>query len=206
MDARLNRGSGRTDTGCMPQPSPLERGFFRRALDGTTVFFPWGLTRRGYRLDGDVARQRAARAVSLLMGGVIAIGTWTAHVLQRVLDAEAASFAEAADALVLPLAALALAIVGYVLWVSRFVERFPPSDLVVSREERLREAAEVAEPRKLALIGGVVVVLGLLALWIEARTWWLGALAVVAGAGLVFWSRVLERAASENDRSGRVAR
>lgn len=188
------------------QPNPLERGFFREAPDGVTVFFPWGLARRGYRLDGDAAKQKATRAVSLLMGAVIAVGTWAAHGLQRGLDAEPTSPAEAADALAWPLAALLLAIVGYVLWISRFVERFPPSDLVVSRDERLREAAELAEPRKLALIGVTVLALSLLALWIEPRAWWLAALTGATGAGLAFWSRTLARAAAAGDHSGRVAR
>jgi hypothetical protein len=174
---------------------PIDRAFFREAEDGGTVFFPWGLTHRGYRLTDDTARKRASRAASFLVGSAIAIGTWTAYALEAMLESEAAGVPEVLGALAAPGAALLLVFVSYWLWVSRFVERFPESDLQVTREQRLREAAEIAEPWKVALIGVVTSGLSALLIWLEPRVWWLGLLGVALGIGLLLWSSLLKRAA-----------
>lgn len=179
----------------MPEPAPIDRAFFREAEDGATVFFPWGLTRRGYRLPDPAARQRAARAASLLIGSTIGIGTWTAYRLQPLLESEAAGPAQALAACATPVAAMLLAIFFYYLWVSRFVEDLPESDLRVSREETLREAAELGEPRKVALIGVVLCGLSALVIWIDPHVWWIGALGIALGVGLTLWSARLLRAA-----------
>ena len=180
----------------MSEQQPIERAFFREADDGTTVFFPWGLTHRGYQLTDGTAKKKAARAASLLVGSTIAIGTWTAYALQPVLDSEGTGLTEILGALAAPGAALLLALASYSLWVSRFVERFLESDLKVSREERLREAAELASPWKVALIGVVLCGLSALLIGLQPRAWWLGLLGVALGIGLVAWSSVLKRAAA----------
>lgn len=182
----------------LDQP-PIDRAFFREAEDGTTVFFPWGFTHRGYRLTSAGDRKKASRAASILISSTIAIGTWTAYVLQPLLESETGDPAQILRALVAPGAALALVIFGYWLWVSRFVERFLESDLKVSREERLREAAELASPRKVALIGVIMCGLSAFLIWLQPHAWWLGLLGILLGAGTLFWSSLLKHAAGDSD-------
>lgn len=180
----------------MPQPPPIERAFLRDADDGTTVFFPWGLGHRGYRLDGSRARQKASRAASTLMGSVVAIGTWTAYALQPLLESEPSDPAEVLRSLAAPGAALCLVVLGYALWASRFVEGLAESDVRVSREERLREAAELAGPGKVALLGLVACGAGALLVAVQPRAWWLGLLTLALGVGALFWSHLLRRASA----------
>jgi hypothetical protein len=181
----------------VPQERPIERAFFREAEDGATIFFPWGLNHRGYRLTDDAAKTRAARAASFLISATIAIGVWTARALQPILESEGNGLAEVLDAIALPGAAFLLALVAYTLWISRFVERFPESDFRVSREERLREAAELVEPWKIALVGAVLCGLSALFVWLQPHTWWFGMLGVALGIGVLLWSAVLRRAAAD---------
>jgi MFS family permease len=181
----------------MPQERPIERAFFREADDGATIFFPWGLNHRGYRLTDDAAKARATRAASFLISATIGIGVWTAHALQPTFESEGNGLGEVFDAIALPGAAFLLALAAYILWMSRFVERFPESDFRVSREERLREAAELVEPRKIALVGAVLCGLSALLIWLQPHTWWLGLLGVALGIGILLWSAVLRRAAAD---------
>lgn len=170
------------------------------------MFFPWGFAHRGYRLPDPDARpdatHRATRAVSLLMGSVIAVGTWGGHALHGWLRSGDPSPDGAIRALALPLGVLVLAFTGYAFWVSRFVEGLLPSDLQVTREERMRDAAEVGSPRAVVWCGVALAAgsLGLVAL--EPRVWWLGALGAALGAGLAVWGRALDRVARQ-DRSRR---
>lgn len=180
----------------MAEQPPIERAFFREAEDGTPVFFPWGLPHRGYRLDGQKAKDRALRAVSLLIGSTMAIGTWTAYRLQPLLAPEAQGPSAILAALAVPGVAMLLAILLYWLWASRFVEHFAESDLRVSREERLREAAALAGPGKIALVGVSVCGLSALLLWLEPHAWWLAGLGIALGLGTLGWSQVLRRAAA----------
>lgn len=180
----------------MQEQEPIERAFFRQADDGTTVFFPWGFNHRGYRLTDEAAKEKASRAASYLLGSVIGVGTWAAYALQPIFESEGAGLAETLDALAAPGAVLLLALVSYALWISRFVEQFPDSDLRVSREERLREASAAIEPRKVALIGIIVCGLSALLIWIQPQSWWLGLLGLAIGVGALYWSSLLKRAGS----------
>jgi hypothetical protein len=180
----------------VPDQPPIDRAFFREAEDGTTVFFPWGLTHRGYQLTAEGARKKASRAASLLIGSTIAIGTWTAYALQPLFESEASDPREILSVLLAPGATLILIVFSYWLWVSRFVERFPVSDLTISREERLREAAELASPRKVALIGVIMCGLSAFLIWLQPHAWWLGLLGIALGAGALYWSSLLKRAAA----------
>jgi len=179
----------------MPEQRPIDRAFFRESSDGKTVFFPWGLTHRGYQLTGDTAKKKASRAAAFLVSSPIAIGVWTAHALMPIAESEGNGLTEILGALVAPGIALILVLVSYSSWVSRFVERFPESDLRFSREERLREAARLVEPWKVALIGVVVCGLSAFLVWLQPRVWWLGLLGVALGAGSLAWSSLLKRAA-----------
>jgi hypothetical protein len=180
----------------VPDPHSIERAFFREAEGGATVFFPFGLTHRGYQLADPGARKRASRAVSLLVSSTIAISTWTAYALQPVLKTKANDPSQILGALAVPGAALALVVFSYWLWASRFVEGFPESDLKVSREERLREAAELASPRKVALIGLSVCGLSAFLIWLQPHAWWVGLLGIALGMGTLFWSSLLKRASA----------
>jgi hypothetical protein len=184
----------------MSDQQPMERAFFREADDGTTVFFPWGLTHRGYQLPDEAAKNKASRAASLWLGSVMGVGTWIAYALQPIFDSEEADLAGTLNALAAPALALLFAFVAYALWISRFVEQFPDSDLQVSRDERLREAAEAVQPWKIALIGVVFCGLSALLIWIQPRTWWLGVLGIALGFGMLLWSSLLKRIGS-NPRS-----
>lgn len=95
-----------------------------------------------------------------------------------------------------PGAALLLVMLSYWLWVFRFVEGLPASDLTVSREERLREAAELTSPRKVALIGTIVCGLSALLIWLQPTAWWLGLLGIALGVGALFWGFLLRRVAA----------
>lgn len=130
----------------MDERESIERAFFRKAEDGSTVFFPWGLAHRGYRLTDERAKEKASRAASLLLGSVIGVGTWIAYELQPILDSEEAGFAEILAGLTAPVTVLLLALVAYALWASHFVEPFLDSDLRISREERLRGASDAIDP------------------------------------------------------------
>jgi len=182
----------------MPKQRPIDRAFFREADDGTTVFFPWGLTHRGYELSGDTAKKRASRAASFLVGSPIAIGVWTAHSLRPIVESEGNGLTEIIGVLVAPGIALILVLLSYSLWVSRFVERLRESNLTFSREERLRDAAELVEPWKVALIGVVVCGLSTLLIWLQPRAWWLGFLGVALGVSALLWSSLLKRAAADS--------
>jgi hypothetical protein len=178
----------------MVQQPPIERAFFRETEDGATVFFPWGLTHRGYQLADQGARKKASRAASMLFSSAIGIGTWTAYRLQPLLESEGHGPREILWVLFAPGAALLLVVLSYWAWVSRFVEGLPESDLKISREQRLRDAAELAGPRKVALVGVSLSGLSAFLIWLEPHAWWLGSIGVVLGLGALFWSHLLERA------------
>ena len=144
---------------------------------------------------GEGARKKASRAAALLVGSTVAIGTWIAYALQPLLEAQASGPTEILRLLLAPGAALVFVGFSYWLWVSRFVEGFPMSDLTVSREERLREAAELSEPWKVALVGVSLVGLSALLVWLQPAAWWLGLLGTGLGLGLVYWGSLLKRAA-----------
>lgn len=196
---------GRVDPGRMDRtdaPSPFERAFFREDDEGTTVFFPWGLARRGYELRDEATKRRASRAASGLIASAVAVGTWIAYRLQPLLESEA-SGGEVLQALLAPVLVLAAALLGYWSWVSRLVERLPESGLVISREERFHDAAEQAAPWKVALAGLVLFAGSLLVLWLQPSAWWLALLGAALGAGLVYFALVLRRAVvASGSRSG----
>ena len=61
----------------------------------------------------------------------------------------------------------------------------------------MREASEVVEPWKVALIGVVLCGLSVLMIWLEPRAWWLGLLGVALGLGALRWSSLLKRAGAD---------
>lgn len=180
--------------GPMAKPPPIERAIFREAPDGSTVFFPWGLARKGYRLPDAASRRKAQRAASLLVGCTLAIGTWTAYRLEPLLDPEAGAGAKDwLGELLVPAALLAAAILVYAVRVGRLVEGAQESDLRVSREAQRREAAELVNLRELTLAGAALAGMSGVALFLAPHAWGLGAIGVALGSGLVVWSFLLRR-------------
>lgn len=177
----------------MSQPAPIDRAFFRRSPEGATVFFPWGLAHRGYVLPDAAARKRAARAVAAVCGATAALGTWVAHRLVPLVEAESASAGDVTKALAAPLAGLAVVLLAYTSWARRLAERFPASDLQVPREERLREAAHAVAPWQVTAIGIVVCILSALLAWLRPQTRWIALLGVVVGLGTACFGVVLQR-------------
>lgn len=206
---RLKRAGRRVDPTAVPDPapqtSPLERGFFRETADGVTVFFPWGTAHRGYVLPDAAAARRARRAVSLLFTAVVASAAWLAQGLQPLARHGAPALGDVARVSAWPLAALGVAVAAYALWAARLAERFPESDLRVSREERLREAAAHAEPWKLAVCGAVLAAASLAVAALDPRAGWLGVLGAAMGGVLVlgaWWMRRIAASASDPARPG----
>jgi hypothetical protein len=179
----------------MAKPPPIERAIFREGPDGSTVYFPWGLSRRGYRLPDEALRTKAVRATSLLMGCTMAIGTWTAYRLQPLVEPDAAAGpGDWLGVLVVPALMMAAVVLGYALRVWQLVEGAQESDLQVSREEQLREAADLVNPRELTLAGAVLAVMSGAVVFIAPQAWWMAALGVAIGLSTVYWSHVLRRA------------
>ncbi|MDX1648725.1 MAG: hypothetical protein R3263_02620 [Myxococcota bacterium] len=179
------------------RPDPVEHGFFRKGPDGRLVFFPWGLSGRGYRVPDAAGERKATRAVRLLIGAILAVGGWGGHALVRAFEDGDVSPAAAARALAAPGAALAAVLVAYAVGVARLVERFPDSDLRVDREARLREAAAVAQPGRVALAGAATAAVSALVVVVEPRAGWLATLGVATGVGMVVWGWRLLRVARE---------
>lgn len=181
----------------MEEPKPIERALFRETEDGRTVYFPWGLTGRGFRLTEERTKKSALRAASLLLGSVLAIAAWTAQVLQPLTGPEAEPFSSVAPSLAGPLAALFVVLIGYYLWTSRLVESLPETSFQVSRDERLREAAKLVRPWKITAIGLITIVMSGLVIWLDAGVLWLGLAGLFVGIGLIWWSLQLKRVLNE---------
>jgi hypothetical protein len=133
------------------------------------VFFPWGLSHRGYVLPDFASATRPRRVVSCFLVSAIGISVWAGHTLAERFEDTPPTLSDLGSALVLPGSILLVILAAYAAWSTRFVERCAPSDLQLSRENRLGEAAELAEPRKLGLAGSVLAVLGALLWWGKPR-------------------------------------
>lgn len=163
----------------------IERGFFRQVEDGVTIFFPWGLSHRGYSLPDCASETRARRVVSFFLASVIGISGWAGHLLAERFGDVPPTLPDLGSALAFPGLVLLATIAAYAAWAMRFVERCSPSDLQLSRETRLREAAERAEPRKLGLAGSVLAILGALLWWLKPSSTWVSLPAIALGIALV---------------------
>ena len=176
----------------MPAQPPIEQAFFRQAADGAEVFFPWGLNRRGYRLRDPAQKAKALRVASLLIASTVGVATWAAYRLQPAVESGAGA-GEALALLVAPGVALVLVLLLYGAWAARFVERLAESDLQISREERMRLAAEAAEPPKVVLAGIVFAGMSGLVIVLEPAAWWIGLAGVAVGLGLAAFGVTLAR-------------
>ncbi len=161
---------------------------FRQDPSGATVFFPWGVAYRGYRLPDEVAKRRALKAVSMLTASTVAVGVWTAHLLQPLVGSDPPPFGETAQTLAAPLGCLGAALLAYYTWMVRCIESLPESGLQVSKEEQLRQAAKLGVPRKIGVIGVTLTGLSGLLCWIRPEAWWMGVIGVACGLGLIAWA------------------
>lgn len=187
----------------MKQADAIDRGFFRQVENGSTVFFPWGLSHRGYVLPDSESEVRARRVVSCFLASVVGIGVWAGHVLAERFEDASPTLPELSAALALPGGLLLMTVAVYAAWAMRFVERCAPSDLQLPRETRLREAAELAEPRKLGWAGLALVLLGAVLWWFKPNTGWVSLLAIAIGIAAVVGSVHLDRIAkASRTRSG----
>jgi hypothetical protein len=135
------------------------------------------------------------------MAAVVAIGGWGGVALHEAFERGDFSAAAALRALARPLAGLALVLLVYALRVSHLVEEFSPSELRLSREERMREAATLSQPRHVVFAGlGLASMSGLVVI-LESRAWGLGALGMAMGLGLAGWGLRLVRMARDAARS-----
>jgi len=178
----------------MAKTPPIERALFREGPDRSIVFFPWGLSQRGYRLPDEAAKRKATRAVSLVFGCTMAIGTWTAYRLQPLVEPDGPGASGLLGVLAVPVLLIAATMLGYWLRVSRLIEGAQASDLQISREAQLREAAELVNPREIALAGAALAVLSAVTIFIAPYGWWIGALGVGLGLLVMAWAWVILRA------------
>jgi hypothetical protein len=184
----------------MERPDPVELNHFRQAPDGSTVFFPWRLTGRGYILPDEKAKRSALRMtralyVSIFVAAGLAFGVARHGVPIREVD-----FAGFCHVLLLALLFALVPLGFYMLWLLRVIYDLPPSDFHLSREE-LRVEALANVPRK-EMRRGVFASAAMLAVclgvaWIDPSHRWLGAVGIVVFGGLgLFFAWIL--------RAGRV--
>ena len=177
----------------MKRPDPVELNHFRQAPDGSTVFFPWRLTGRGYILPDTKAKRSALRVTRALYVSIFVAAGLAFAVVRHGVPIREVDFADFFHVLVLALLFALVPLGFYVLWLLRVIYDLPPSDFHLSREE-LRVQALANVPRK-DMRKGVVASAAMLAAclvvaWIDPSHRWLGAVGVVVfgGLGLLFAS------------------
>jgi hypothetical protein len=179
----------------MKRPDPVELNHFRQAPDGSSVFFPWRLTGRGYILPDEKAKRSAMRMTRALYASIFVAAGLAYAVAQDGVPIREVDFADFCRLLVLALLFALVPLGFYALWLLRVIYDLPPSDFRLSREElKLQALANV--PRKdmrmgvFASAAMVAVCLGVA--WIDPSHLWLGAVGVVlfGGLGLSF-ARIL---------------
>jgi hypothetical protein len=175
----------------MKRPDPVEFNHFRQAPDGSTVFFPWRLTGRGYILPDAKAKRSAMRMTRALYSSVfVAAGIAYAVVLGDVPIRETGP----ADFFHVLVVALLFALVPtgfYLLWLVRTIYDLPPSDFRLSREElKVQAFANMSrrEMRKGVFASAAMTAVCLGVAWAAPSHRWLGAVGVVVfgGLGLLF--------------------
>ena len=175
----------------MKRPDPVELNHFRQAPDGSTVFFPWRLTGRGYILPDEKAKRSALRMTNALYVSIfVAAGVAYAVVLDGVPILEV-DFADFCHVLVLALLFMLVPLAFYVLWLLRVIYDLSPSDFHLSREELKVQAltnVQRNEIRKGLFASAAMLAACLGVAWIDPSHRWLGALGIVlfGGLGLLF--------------------
>jgi hypothetical protein len=184
----------------MERPDPVELNHFRQAPDGSTVFFPWRLTGRGYILPDEKAKRSAMRItralyVSIFVAAGLAVATTGAEGPVREVD-----FADFFRVLVLALLFALVPLGFYVLWLLWVIYDLPPSDFHLSREE-LRVQAFANVPRKDMRRGiyasAAMIAACLVVAWVDPSHRWLGAVGVVVFGGLALFFAWILRASRE---------
>jgi hypothetical protein len=175
----------------MTRPDPVELNHFRQAPDGSSVFFPWRLTGRGYILPDEKAKRSAMRITrALYVSMFVAAGLAFAVVRQGVPIREV-DFADFCHLLGMALLFALVPLGFYVLWLLRVIYDLSPSDFHLSREELKVQAltnVQRNEIRKGLFASAAMLAACLGVAWIDPSHRWLGALGIVlfGGLGLLF--------------------
>jgi hypothetical protein len=175
----------------MERPDPVEFNHFRQAPDGSTIFFPWRLTGRGYILPDAKAKRSAMRMLSAVYVSVFVAAGLAYAVARHGVPIREVEFADFFHMLVLALLFALVPLGFYVLWLLRAIYDLPPSDFHLSREE-LRAQALVHVPRndmRKGIFASAVMLAACLGVaWVDPSHRWLGAVGIVVfgGLGLLF--------------------
>jgi hypothetical protein len=175
----------------MKRPDPVEFSHFRQAPDGSTVFFPWRLTGRGYILPDANAKRSAMRMMRAVYVSTFVAAGLAFAVVRTDVPIHEADFAYFFHVLVLALLFMLVPLGFYVLWLVRAIYDLPPSDFHLSREElRFQVLANVPrnDMRKGVFASAAMLAACLGVAWIDPSHRWLGALGIVlfGGLGLLF--------------------
>jgi hypothetical protein len=175
----------------MERPDLVELNHFRESPDGSTVFFPWRLTGRGYILPDDRAKRSASRIVRALYMSIFVAAGLAFAVVRNGVPIHEVDFADFVRMFVLGLLFVLVPLGFYVLWLVRTITDLPPSDFRLSREElRIQAFANVPrkEMRKGIFASAVMIAACLGVGWFDPAHRWLGAVGIVVfgGLGLLF--------------------
>ena len=179
----------------MKRPDPVELNHFRQAPDGSTVFFPWRLTGRGYILPDEKAKRSALRMTNALYVSIFVAAGLAFAVVRHGVPIREVDFADFVHMIVLGLIFTLVPLGFYVLWLIRVIYDLPPSDFHLSRQE-LKVQALANVPRK-EMRRGVYASAAMLAAclgvaWIDPSHRWLGAVGLVVFGGLgLFFASIL---------------
>jgi Na+/H+ antiporter NhaD/arsenite permease-like protein len=184
----------------MERPDPVELNHFRQAPDGSTVFFPWRLTGRGYILPDEKAKRSALRMTRALYVSIFVAAGLAFAVAQQGVPIQEVDFADFCRMLFLALLFALVPLCFYVLWLLRVIYDLPPSDFHLSREElRVQALANVPrkEMRRGVLASAAMLAACLVVALVDPSHRWLGAVGILVFGGLGLFFAWILRASRE---------
>jgi len=169
----------------------VELNHFRQAPDGSSVFFPWRLTGRGYILPDEKAKRSAMRMTRALYVSIFVAAGLAFAVIRHGVPIREVDFADFCHVLGMALLFALVPLGFYVLWLLRAIYDLPHSDFRLSREELKLQALANAprkEMRKGVFASAAMLAACLGVAWIDPSHRWLGAVGIVlfGGLGLLF--------------------
>jgi len=169
----------------------VELNHFRRAPDGTTIFFPWRLGGRGYILPDEKTKRSAMRVMRTLYVSIFVAAGLAYSVVRRDVPIRDVGVADFLHMIVLALLFTLVPLGCYVLWLLRVICDLPHSDLQLSREELKAQALRNvprSDMRKGIFASAVMTAVCLGVAWVDPSHRWLGAVGLLlfGGLGLLF--------------------